>query len=266
MVSYQDKYEVVTDVKKFDLIIGIKTCRPRLMTNKNQLQALQHLHTTQKVQYYYYYADPTLSTDFVVDERNHIVIVKCEDDYLNVSPKFIQFVKFVTKNLQNNNSVRDCIGLFLTDDDTTLYTENLMTFVRERGHIPYWGNVHKHNSPFSYHVQSKVSQSSIIKQQVQTYWPSLQNIPIEVVTGVLTCSGGGFYLNRSTVAALSCLEHYFQPFPKNEEELSAHKCEENGVVFYKDLCPFDDLQVGVALLSIGIQPESVPITEIVVWT
>jgi len=262
-VNYNDKYEVVKEIDQIEYLICVKTCAPRLRKNEKQLEVLTQLAKQYPIRYFFYYGDPNLKTPFSIDEKNHIITLRCKDDYLNLCHKFGMMVYFLKSYTSLNASCENLKGIFFTDDDIEINEKTFYNFVKTRDTIEYWGFVTKHQQMFSHHIIDKSKESIGIKNLLTLEYPDLLLYDISV-NQTEYCPGGGFYLTVPTMLALSVADDLFLPFPSSEG-LQYHKITENGKTYFQDLCVFDDFNIGVALSRFGIRPTYQHIKEIVNW-
>lgn len=263
-VNYNDKYEVVKEIDQIEYIICVKTCLPRLQKNEQQLEALNQLSKKYNIRYFFYYGDPACPTAFSIDEEKHIIVLRCKDDYLNLCHKFGMMVYFLKSYITLNATCQNLKGVFFTDDDIDINAETFYNFVKTREDIEYWGYVTKHEKILSNHLIDKAKESPNIKQMFTEQYPELLEYKISVNL-LEYCPGGGFYLTVPTLSKLSLADDLFLPFPTSEG-LQFHKVtQDGGITCFKELCIFDDYNVGVALNRFNIKPQYQPIQEIVDW-
>jgi len=264
-VSYADKNEIAVQQRPVHYIISVLSCVPRLKKSKKEIEALDILLKNHNIQYFFYYGNSNLPQDFELNLNESTVCVKDRDDYLNLSHKIGQMMSFLRSYVTLNMKCTDIKGFLFIDDDLDIYTDNFLNFLDSRSTIPYWGNTATHKEDYSDHLKTKNEQSSIIQKTLLAY-PELLSYPIKVKNNVEYCSGGCFYLSYSTLNMLSSLTGPFKPFPEDATELSYHKkVDDTGKTYFDNLCVFNDLDIAVALKSIGITPLYAPIKEIVYW-
>jgi len=267
LVTYNDKDEVVKEIDDAQYLICVKTCKPRLKRNQDQLTSLNMICGDRKVQYLYYYGVEDQTDDFVLDLQENIVRLKCKDDYINLCRKFGQMLHFLNIYRSVNKSVRNLKGIFFTDDDIKLNSENFYATLEANSNILYWGNIVQHGGSYqitSGHLNHKSNESSGMKEFFEKNYPELIEFEI-AVPNTRYCSGGGFYLKIEAVQSLTSLDEYFVSFPSREELLRFHKKIENGKTFFSCIHVFDDLEIGVALHSLNINPEHKDMKQIVFW-
>lgn len=262
-VSYPDKKEVVETVDQYEYLIMVKSCQHRLLKNKSQLNALNTIcrdHPT--VRYYTYYGNENLDQEFVIDEQNHLITLKCKDDYVNLCHKFGQLLHCLINYIGLNQSCQSLKGVFFTDDDIVVKPEHFYSFLQEHCNNPYFGYVQgtKFIKQTSYHFKSKCEESKVIHKLVHNTFPSLLKTPVHVPL-INYCPGGGFFLQVPSIHLLSEETDLFAPFPEDEEELEYHK--KDGVYF--DLPAFDDMNISVGLFRHNIEPSHVKLSTIVEW-
>lgn len=264
-VNYKDKYEVVEEIDNYEYLICVKTCLPRLRKNAQQIEALNYLSKQKnKIKYFFYYGDPYLNTPFTVDDETHVVTLRCQDDYLNLCHKFGMMIYFLNCYISLNKTCQNLKGIFFTDDDIELKSANFYDFLKAREDHEYWGYLAKHDDLLSDHLMTKAKESPSIQQFLLDHYPELLKYKIAVSNTAYFCPGGGFYVSMTGLAKLSLSDNLFEPFP-SETGLQYHKVTEDGKTIFRDLCVFDDLNVGIAFERFHIKPISSPIHEIVYW-
>ncbi len=237
-------------------VIAVKTHLSNLHKNKSQLEALNRL-LKKGVEYFYYWGDENLETDYEFDTINRILTVRSKDDYLNLCDKFGKMSQFVRAMLHIQTEIK---GVFFTDDDITIKDENFISFLDENSEIEYWGKKVNLQSDRCNHIKVKCNESSSIATLVDTYYPAIRHFPIKLFQNLDYCPGGGFYLSRQTVPKLLHRNDLFLPFPK-PDQLKFHK---KGDIF-EDVCVIDDVNVGEALKSSNIFAQARDIWKIVHW-
>jgi GR25 family glycosyltransferase involved in LPS biosynthesis len=246
--SYRDKLELPFTPAKFEFIIMVKTCAPRLRQNQEQLAALQNLASTGKVCYFFYYGNPDQEQEFVVNDLQRTLTVKTKDDYLNLCHKFGRMIEWLHHFTQNNASAASLKGVFFTDDDIELKSA-LYPMLRQHSNVPFWGNKMVQDHATSTHFQHRCRNNPAFLTFVREKYPGLEHYPIMLQKGE-SASGGGFYLRKDVFPLILNEDDLFQGFPKDSAALENHK--ENGA--YTNICAFDDMNVGFALNRHGIYP------------
>lgn len=266
VTSYADKRELFDGPgPAFDYLICVKNCQARLGRNPERSQDLQTLcqqHPT--VAYYQYVGDPHLPTDFSVNEHDHIITLRCQDDYLNLCHKFGQLLHALRNILSLNKRFHNLRGVFFTDDDIVLTVPRWYDFVHDHDQLPYWGHV-AHHDALTTHLAHKARESELVRQQVAAY-PDLLKYPIEVTAGDY-CPGGGFFLRTDVMLSVSDSDDLFAPFPADQATLDQYKLitPEGDTHYSSAVCVIDDLNVGTAVTRLGYTPTQVDIHQIAQW-
>ncbi len=252
MVSYPDKFVVVQDISKHTFFICVKTCYPRWRQNQEQQKALDEIvkRSDGKIQYLFYYGDPTISTPYQYDWSTRTLIVQSKDDYLNLCHKVGILFSFLHNACLMEASFQNIEGFFFTDDDITLYPEQFFDFLLQNKQYDYWGVVFVNPDPTSEHLICKCQNSMDVMNQFRGEYQMLTKTPIAVPQGLAFCRGGCFFLTTRFVHVLSQMEEHFPPFPSSEQ-LKLH-LNADGVL--ENLHVFDDMEVGIIMNSLGKPP------------
>lgn len=262
-VDYVDKTPVDNPARtqSWKHLILIKTCAPRRDRYPDNEQRWQQVCEQNQAQYFYYFGDPTIQQPFVLDETEHTLRVKTEDDYMNLSHKFGQMVHWLLMYTELNGRCQELDGIFFTDDDIEVVTEAWGPMVEKYADYPYWGNKAANTTTTSTWFQTKMEQSDLVSATIREKYPSLMTTPVEISSEPY-CSGGGFYLTMPAVRLLAHHMDLFAPFPKSNDELLL--LADKGVL--KNVCAFDDYQVGVALQRNHLTPKHAPeLTNVCLW-
>ena len=148
---------------------------------------------------YCFIGTPELNSSHLIDEKNHIVHLKCFDDYLNLPNKVYNMIEFVHKYMPHIK------GIYKTDDDIVPDLMKLDLTMRI-----------KNSSVWSIHVWKNIKgvSSYLIdenKTQLFEKYPLLKKYPIH--TGNITIlSGNGYYLRRDVFPLILKQSQLFLPF------------------------------------------------------
>jgi hypothetical protein len=246
MVSYLDKYDTKLPYP-FKYIMGVLTCQKNLHLAEEQYK--KHFQEIDKypIVYVKFMGDPNLSTPWLYDEKNNLLTIRCEDDYVNLPNKVFQFLQ-ITKQLFPN-----MLGVFKTDEDITINLPNLYQLLENNKHIPYYGRYVNGHAYYSNYLSSK--------SYVTDTYPEFKQCLINVEQGAY-CAGGGYYLNQECVRIVLQNEEYFKPFPKDTymehlkskiEHVSPTQLRE--ITYFDNLYVFEDKTIGVVLHNNNITPQ-----------
>jgi glycosyl transferase family 25 len=254
--NYTDKNGLLTKFVDIKYIVAVKTHFSNLHKNVQQLETLSRLQKA-GIEFFHYWGDENLKTDFEFDPIARVLVVRAKDDYLNLCDKFGKMARFVKNVLSIKTEVK---GVFFTDDDIELKEANFLQFLNENANIDYWGKKVHVTSKITDHIQRKCKENVNIGTLVDTQYPAVRFFPFSVFKNLDYCPGGGFYLSRQTVPKLTQRDELFLPFPSSDQ-LKFHK---NGEVF-ENVCVIDDMNVAEALRAFQIFPEDRDIWNIVHW-
>ncbi len=265
IVVYEDKKILVFKQKKIEFLILIKTCLPRLKSNKKQLEILAYLADNFPIDYIFYYGNPEQKEDALYNEQSKILTVKTKDDYLSLPSKVGSMFKFLFNFIQCNDTLNNNLaGILMTDDDIDLLNpENFYSFLNQRKHNPFWGKIASYTKDInlSRHIIEKCKISKSLQDLVRTFYPLLETIPISVPK-VTFVAGGCLFLNLETLLQLCQLDSFFTAFP-TPENLKYHLSLTKD--YYQNLNVFDDTNIALALQSIGIYAKNEDISKLVFW-
>lgn len=264
--EYPDKHELFTEPPPpFEFLVCVQNCRARFGKNPARTADLQTLCRTQPtIACYQYLGDPDLPTDFAINERDHVITLRCQDDYLNLCHKFGQLVHALRNITGLNHRFRALKGVFCTDDDVVLTVPKMYSFFQKHQTEAYWGHVTQHELLTS-HLKNKALESPAIRQQLEKL-PGLLKYDVEV-SPCEYCCGGGFFLRMDTLLLVSDSDDLFAPFPRTQDELDKFLVTTaEGRQFYsKAVCVIEDLNVGAAVSRLGLKPTDVDIHQIANW-
>jgi glycosyl transferase family 25 len=254
--NYTDKNPLLTKFVDTKFIIAVKTHFSNLHKNTQQLETLFHLQKL-GIEFFHYWGDENLESDFEFDSTARVLVVRAKDDYLNLCHKFGKMARFVNTVLNIKTEIK---GVFFTDDDIVLKETDFLQFLNDNANINYWGKKVHVTSKFTNHIQRKCNENTIIATLVDSFYPAVRFFPFSIFPNIDYCPGGGFYLSRETIPKLTQRDELFLPFP-SPDQLKFHK---NGDVF-ENVCVIDDMNVGEALRVFQIFPEDRDISKIVFW-
>lgn len=246
MVSYPDKYDT-TFPYNYKYIMGVLCCHQNLpQAEKQYREQLSNIHQYPII-YLKFIGNQDLSTPWLYNEKENLLIIRCQDDYVNLPNKVYQFLK-ITKQLFPN-----MVGVFKTDEDITINLHNLYQYLEKNQHLPYFGRYVNGDSHYSRYLANK--------EYVTNVYPEFKNIPVRVEFAPY-CAGGGYYINQQCVNVILQNEEYFKPFPKDTyKEYFVNKMErvlkEQAIekAYFKDLHVFEDKTIGLVLHKHNITPQ-----------
>jgi hypothetical protein len=245
----------------FEFLMMMRTCRAywqNIPSSKKYAQR-QRLRDTYAIQIYFYFSDPDLSEPWVIDEEQQVLIVRGEDDYMNLCHKTYMMLSAVRTMFQYNLRLASVKGVLLMDDDISIIdTSKLYEAMKAHQDDLYWGNKAVCGQT-STHFVHKAKESQTINTTFQRY-PMLAQYPVRTHAGN-HCSGGTCYLHRNSVDRVLMHPELFQPFPKTEAELGTHL--NKGVL--DNLSSFEDVNVGAALRLEDVTPTFINVFDFVYW-
>ena len=263
VVSYGDKKLLQVESKKFEYLICVKTCLPRLNSNPKQTKTLEALSRKHPIDYLTYYSIESQKEEVLYNAQTKIVTLKTKDDYLSLCHKVGSMFKFLCNFIQSNDSFVNLKGIVLTDEDIELNEDIFYEYLQNRSTKEYYGNCGNYEKDLnlSDHIIQKCKISKSLQNLVRSKYPLLESLPIAVPKCVFT-SGGFTYLSTETLFRLSQLDSFFTPFPL-PQNLKFHLSKDKS--YFENLNVFDDTQIGLALQSIGIFPCCENVKEIAKW-
>lgn len=235
MVSYLDKYEINIPYS-YKFILGILTCKNNLSKAHHQYNKYLQSIDNFPIICIRFYGDPNLETPWLYNEEDKTLVIKCEDDYLNLPNKVYLFLKITSFLFPHN------VGVFKTDEDIDIHNiDNLYKILEANKDIPYYGKFVAMHAAMSGYLYGK--------EYVVKKYPEFKNYPVYLEEGTY-CAGGGYFLNSQAIDIILKSEEYFKPFPK---QTYMDYLVDN--TYFKHLCVFEDKNIGVALYRNGIYPE-----------
>jgi len=147
-------------------------------TKREAQKAILDSYKNSNLIYYYFVGDPSISKDYIVNEKERIVTLKVPDNYESLAKKTGAMIDFYIKKYSKRTR-----GILKTDDDIEINPELVYNMLSKNSEIEYFGNlvdiVLAYNS--SWHWGKCESE----------YW----NKTIVTVPVCKYCSGGGYYLS-----------------------------------------------------------------------
>ena len=86
-------------------IQGIMTCKNNLHKAEDQYNKYLKKISLYPIIYIKFIGDPKLQDEYVYDELNHLLTLKCEDDYINLPNKVFCFFKAICELFPNFTNV-----------------------------------------------------------------------------------------------------------------------------------------------------------------
>jgi GR25 family glycosyltransferase involved in LPS biosynthesis len=242
LVEYEDKKDTNT-VYTYKYVLGVMTCKKNLPLSVRQYG--RHFKGIETYPFIYmrFIGDPELPTEWSYNEQEHLLTLRCKDDYLTLPYKVYLFVKAVKALFPNIQ------GIFKTDDDITIDIEKLYTLIE----------MHKNELYVGKHVVGKEHISGYLasKEHVTQMYPEFKTYGVWMPEADY-CAGGGYYLNNKVFDIVLKRTDLFRPFPENYKEYC------NGR-FFENVYVFEDKTVGIALGQAGIKPIGINIHDAVTW-
>ena len=132
---YPDKYDYnVKNYKSNSFVIGVVTCKMNYHLAKQQYIKCFDNIDKYPITYLKIIGDENLDTQWLYNENENLLIIKCDDGYMNLPNKVFQFIKISKKIF------RPFIGIFKTDDDIEINLNNLYNMLMKYKDIEYFGN------------------------------------------------------------------------------------------------------------------------------
>lgn len=247
-VSYPDKNNFPDTVLKYPYkyVFGVTTCYRTMHLTKNQYDKwLTNIHAFPFL-YLKFVGNPMIDSDWIYNEKEQLLILRCEDDYINLPNKIYMYMKAV------HTLFPKCKGVFKTDDDIDIYLDKLYTLLESHQNIPYVGKKFDGRPYLSTHLS--------FKPHLVSKYPEFEHIPVQLKDADY-CAGGGYYLHMTTVEKLLKHSDIFKPFPTNNymDFLNDTKTH------FENLHVFEDKTVGYALRQENVLPYNVDIKSVANW-
>lgn len=241
VTEYPDKTELdASRWSSYEYVVCLETTADQVEQHPGRWEALQQWSATHPVVCYRYHGDPALTEDFALNERDHILTLRCSDDVTHRCHKFGQLLGALTTLWQHNRTWRLVKGFFFTDLATPIAVETAYDGFRTCNGSAYAGEVQQTDPTDYRHV-----------------YPGLAPYGLQVPP-VTYCDDRGFFLQLEAVRALSEAPEWFQPFPATPEALQAYqRTLPNGQVVYvsgSGLCVRREINVALALAQQGFAP------------
>lgn len=233
-VSYLDKKEEQIPYR-YKFVLGILTCKQNLSKANEQYEKYLYDIDKYPIIYIKFYGDPNIEKDWIYDEKTNTLVIKCEDDYVNLPHKVYLFLK-IARTL-----FPDVLGVFKTDDDIVIYLQNLYDLLEKNQDIPYYGRYVSFKS-------EQLSSYLADKKHVINNYAEFQRFPVYLEKGSY-CSGGGYYLRNDAIDIILKNNERFHAFPK---ETYMNYLIDNR--YFRHLNVFEDKSIGETLCVNGFYP------------
>lgn len=227
-------------------ILGVTNCRHNEHLAQHQYETyLQDIHLF-PIKYIRYIGDPSIKEDYIYDQSNSVMTLRCDDGYLNLSRKLYMFYKTVRILFPQVK------GVFKIDDDVIINLQHLHNLLEDNSHLDYFGRL----------VDGKPYKSSYLQNKPYVYnqYPIFETATVDVKYGSY-CAGGGYWVSNNAIDAILQAKYLFKPF-KPDTYMDLYDESTNT---FKGLYVFDDKNVGVVLNNAGIPPTHVNIRDAISW-
>jgi hypothetical protein len=218
-------------------ILGIMTCKNNLHKAEDQYNKYLKKISLYPIIYIKFIGDPTLQDEYVYDEINHLLTLKCEDDYVNLPNKVYCFFKAIRELFPNFTN------LVKIDDDVVINLPILYEMMLENKYVPYAGNK----------VKSEVLSWFFTKKpDVCAKYPEFAYTPF-YLNDTEYCAGCAYFLNKDSVLKILKHPEFFEPFKNNYMDYVTREYqvgELKNFGFFLKLYPFEDHSVGLVLNTI----------------
>ncbi len=251
-VAYYDKVELPLKTKSYRHVILSKTCKARLDRIAAQQTAVREAEASGlDVCIYHFFGDPALDREFEIDEQSHVVTLRCADDYMNLCHKFGLMLRFADVLMRNNRSFDTVNGFMTTDEDIEIVSPDFYATMERHAIDPYWGYKTTCTVDRSWHFKVKYDESALVKTTIDSRYPSLIKIPVELLP-LSYVAGGAAYVRSEYISELSRMNDLFSPFPSTDFELMEYYNKEKRM--FVGLPAFQDHNCGVGMRRLGVTP------------
>ncbi len=211
-------------------LIGIMTCKQLLHKAEEQYQKYFQDISAYPIVYLKFIGDPTIDREYIYDEDNKLLTLKCEDDYLNLPNKVFCFFKAVSKLFPNVTNV------VKMDDDVIVNLRNLYNLLVKHKDEAYAGRYVGINHSLSMWLYQR--------KDLCENMPLLGTVPV-FLNSQEYCSGCIYILHRDSIKLLLKYPEYFPPFPKEDYEKYIQTV--NTQSMFIGLHVFEDYNVGMII-------------------
>jgi hypothetical protein len=195
--------EINTKIKTQDFILLILNCvKYRAKAQKQKETWLQHLPNN--LLYFHVLGNPELESDYMIDEKEHILYVKTADDYNSLPKKVINAYKTI-------NQIYNYKYIFKTDDDqmvgNTRFFSILMNILESKYYLPLNKRPH--------YGGNKIT---VKQDHISQYYRIHPELPNDLIVKSTTyCNGRFYFLSDDVVQILlkkeeSICSEYFEDY------------------------------------------------------
>lgn len=241
ITSYNDKKPLQIKLNKSKYIFCVKM-------SKEDIKDISFLPKHDEIDYFYYYADPDLAQEYSYNQQTNILQIKTDDSCLGSCQKVLLMMKYVSSFIELNDCLQSNLKGVVLLNNESLKKFNFDLLEEKSNDREYWGPNQLSNSSFlSNRFIGLCKSDKTFLSLIQSRCPPLEFLPVAVPQ--LTYFTTDFlFLTTKIVTLLSHLDSFFMQFPKpNQLQFHLSKNKQN----YENLCLFDDLQIALALKSIG---------------
>lgn len=226
---------MATSTTKPQYVIGIMTCQKLLHKAEDQYQKyLQNLPKYTGINYVKFVGDPTISEEYKYDDKNNLLTLRCEDDYLNLPNKVFCFFKAIGELFP------DYTNVIKMDDDVVVNFPKLYELMLLCQDVPYAGR-------YVYRSET-LSPWLLCKSEVVSLYHELGKFPVHLHTQQY-CAGCIYFLSRESADTVVKYPQHFIPFPK--DNYMDYLKEFNGMKMFFNLPVFEDYNVGMVLTRLN---------------
>lgn len=178
----------MTDNKFFIGIISHK------LSDKRSKQIERWRNSNVKnIEFYYFIGDPSIDSEFLIDEDQRIVYLKVPDNYESLTLKTSGILKFAHDKY--GNTIK---GVLKTDDDIDVDPEKIVMMLEKNSDLDYYGlEVNIVNGYESIYHWGKCESD---------YWNSTRVL----VPSVRYCAGGGYYVKSELIPKIQQMSHIYE--------------------------------------------------------
>ena len=180
----------MSDTKYLLLILNCKKYRYKAKAQqKTWLKLLPS-----KIQYYHVVGDEDMDTQYRVDDEEHVLYLRCKDDYNSLPMKTYLAVKAATE-------FSNCEYIFKTDDDQALVARNLFTSIIDTIEEREGGSRSVHYG----------GQRIFVPDHVSTYYTVHPCLPKDVyLKSTVYCNGRFYILSREAACCILTKRSLFE--------------------------------------------------------
>lgn len=117
----------IKKMSKNKYVLGVMTCQKLMHYAQDQYNKyLEDIPKYSNIIYVKFIGDPNIDTEYIYHRESNLLVLKCEDDYINLPHKVFLFLKTVRKLFP------EALGVIKADDDVEINLSKLIELINRK--------------------------------------------------------------------------------------------------------------------------------------